>query len=150
MPRYSVFFSNVSNADGNKLIYTAANATPVRHAWTYFTIGSRAAVSDDACNYEIQRITDENATPAGTAITPRRFDEEAPAASANAVQLATGAPTLGDLFMNMSGNKRITLQWYAQHQGEIWVKAAEDNGLLIMSDTPTTAFNVHGCIHFIE
>ncbi len=151
MALYSVAYTNITNADGTNIVYAVLPITPTtRLRWPEIIIGSRAAPQDYACNYEWTRVTNEGATPGGTVVTPDPVDEGDPAAASNAVAGATGAPTYGAISLQIPVNMRATYRWLAQPGREFVTAATEDYGYGLVSDTPSTAFNVTGTIFFEE
>lgn len=151
--RYSIDHEAVPNTDNTTQLYFAVNATPsTRPALYELLLGSRATPADQACAYEIQRFTAENGTPGGTAVTPQAIDPADPAASSNAVADPSGEPTYtaNAILLKFSTHQRTLFRWVAAPGGELVAPATADNGLGLLADTPTTAYNVEPCMHFEE
>ncbi len=132
-----------TNTDNTTILYFAQSASPTtRVKLLEVMIGSIAAPADQACGYEIQRLTDEDATPGGSAVTPHADDPAAPAAACTAVSGPANEPTYtaGAYLAYLPLNQRTPFRWVVQPGRAILVPAAEDNGVGVVADTPTTAF----------
>mgnify|MGYP001569841427 CR=1 FL=1 len=97
-------------------------------------------------------MTDENATPGGTAVTPRPLHNEARAALASSVEAPTGEPTYtGTINMMMIGlNQRATFRWIAAPESQFISADAEDVGFSIFTVATTSAHNINCTMFFSE
>lgn len=155
MARYSASTSGVTNTASQSVLYGAMPASPARRAKiAEVLIGSGAAGADQAANYRIQRITDEAATPGGTAITPVAHEPTDPAANFSSfVADPSSEPTLDSsgIVLDLAIHQRATYRWVAQpDRGEIVIPATEDNGITILTQSVSSAFVISAVITFDE
>lgn len=115
-------------------------------------IGSDAAPADQASEFVIRYVTDENATPGGNAVTPFNLHREERAAMSNAVEAPTGEPTYtGTVNMLMIGlNQRATFRWVAQEGREFVSADAEDVGFSLFVVGTSSAANVNCTMMYEE
>jgi len=152
MPNYSVDGSSGANTDATTILYAVNGATSPRRLYLYHAIiGSPVAPVDQAAEYVIRRLTNENGTPGGTAVTPFPLDEDAPVALSNGVDAPTGEPT----FATGSGlaiplHQRATFQFMANPGDEIVASALDDHGFAIWVESVTSAFNVSSNLIYRE
>lgn len=149
MAKFSVVGQDTNTA-GTTLLYFVNGASgsgvlPVNLALSEVIIGSDATPADQASEYTIRYVTDENATPGGNAVTPRPMMREGRAAMSNAVEAPTGEPTYtGTVNLLMIGlNQRATFRWIAAPGSEFISADAEDEGFSVFSVGTTSAHNVN-------
>jgi len=152
MPRYSVSTgAAVTNTAAESVLYAVNSATsPTRLHMYEWGIGSDVTPADQASQYDILALTDENATPGGAAITPTPLDAEDRAANATGVAESTADPTGTVILMSIGVNQRATYRWVAAPGSEFICDAAEDNGFSIETVATTSAHDVNAYIMFIE
>src|SRR5262245_8644282 len=153
MPRYVIDVSD-TNTDNTTLGYLSSHATVPRRCRVYdFIISSNASPADSTCRYEFQRITAENGTPGGTALTPRPLDPADAAATNKPREAVTGEPTYtaGEYLCRPAVNLRSTFRWVASPYGELLTPAVADDGVGIQADTPSpSAFSATATMYFEE
>lgn len=148
--RYAVIFDGVSNESASTpTIAVVTSAATVRPRIYDLVLGSRAAVNDYACTYDVQRFTAAGTT---TAYTPVPIDPGDPASLTAAGTTATVEPTYTSnaFLLKFSCNQRATFRWVAAPGGELVLPATASNGAGLKGNTPTTAFAVDGIIYFEE
>lgn len=136
----------VTNTDNVQLLYTAQPASPGRRvAVTGIIIGSRAAPADLTCNYEVVRFDDENATPAGTTVTARPFDEDHTAASSmTSLHTVGGAVTTPVVLLDLPVHQRSIYRFAAVRPSEyFWITRLEDHGIMLQADNAGTAYTAN-------
>ena len=142
-----------TNTDNTSLGYVYQPASPTRRPRLYdILLASAATPADNAVNYEFQRMTAENATPGGTAITPQALDPADGTALTLSRSAPTGEPTLtaSAYLLQIPKNMRPTVRWVARQGGELVIPATAANGISVVADTPTTAYAERCTIHFAE
>ena len=152
MPSYHIDGTD-TNTDNTTMGYVSAHATTPRRTRIFdIIIGSRVAPVDQACGYEFSRITAENGTPGGTALTPVAQDPADAAATNKPRSAPTGEPTYsGGIVLYIPLHQRPTFRWVAAKEGrELVTPAAADDGIGILADTPTTAFAMNWGVDFEE
>ncbi len=102
-----------TNTAATTLLYFVNHATTLRRMKLFEVIIGSDATADNAAETVCQRITSENGTPGGSAVTPRPNDPADAAALSNAVEDPSGEPTYtADLIMiNLPGHQRATIIW---------------------------------------
>lgn len=151
MPAYSVV-GEATNTASTTILYFVNGASNARRLKLFeFNIGSDDAPADNAVQYQIRRVTDENATPGGTAVTPVPVDEDDGSALSNAVEDPTGEPTYeSGALIELALNKRATYRWIASPGRECVCSATEDHGFGIYSVQASTAFNTNATLMYEE
>lgn len=139
---------SVTNADNTNMAYVVNKASAdALLEFYHLTWGCAAAPANNMGSYEGIYVTDENATPGGTARTCVPINKAINrTAHANSVELPTGAPTTtGDLVLCRAQQLQVAfIQLVFQPRNRIITPASEDTGLLIRANAPSTAFNVIG------
>lgn len=140
MPAYSVYGEDTNTAS-TSILYVVNGATSPRRLSLYeFIVGSDHVPVDNAFQYNIRRITDEAATPAGTAVTPVKLDEQDPVALSNGVAGPGAEPTYeAGQILELPLNQRATFRWIASPGKEFKVAATEDHGFGIFVAQAATA-----------
>ena len=140
MPTYTVVGEDTNTASTTILYVVNGATTPRRLKLTELFIGSDDVPADSAFQYQIKRITDENATPGGTAVTPGKADQDDPAAQSNGVEACTAEPTYESVhLLELPLNQRATLRWVATPNGALVCSATEDYGFGLFSAQATNA-----------
>lgn len=145
MAKFSVVGQD-TNATATTILYFVNPATSPQNLELYEVVwGSDATPADSAAEYMIRYVTDENATPGGTAVTPRPVAREGRAALSNAVEAPTGEPTYtGTINLFMLGlNQRASFRWIAAPGSEFISADAEDEGFSVFVVGVTTAWNAN-------
>ncbi len=145
MAKYSVVGQD-TNTGGTTLLYFVNGATsPTMLRLSEVIIGSDAAPADNASEFTIRYVTDENGTPNGNAVTPRPIIRGDRAALSNAVEAPTGEPTYtGTVNLLMFGlNQRATFRWIAAPGYEFTSAAAEDEGFALFCVGTSGAVNTN-------
>lgn len=140
MPAYSVYGEDTNTA-ATTLLYVVNGATsPRRLSLFEFIIGSDHVAADNAFQYNLKRVTNEDATPGGTAVTPTKIDSQDPVALSNGVEGPAAEPTYeaGQL-LEIGLNQRATFRWIAVPGKEFKVVATEDYGFGIFVAQAATA-----------
>lgn len=112
---------------------------------------SAAAPADNAGLMYINRAT--TVPTGGTAVTPAQLDLADGAASALAMEAATGGSTLtaGLIMLQIAFNQRATQRWVAKDGGEIVVPSTNNVGLATVPfATGGTAFVIYGQYYYME
>jgi len=151
MHGYSVYGEDTNTA-ATTLLYVVNGATsPRRLALFEFIIGSDHVPADSAFQYNIRRITDEDATPGGTAVTPTKLDEADPAALSNGVEGPAAEPTFeAGQILEIAMNQRTTFRWIAVPNREFKVAATEDHGFGIFVAQAVTAVVANATMLYTE
>jgi len=112
-------------------------------------LGSKDTPTDEACTYQLKRFS---ADGVATAVTPQPLDPDDVAASCTAGKVYTSEPTYtaNTILLYVSLNKRATFRWLARPGAELYLSTTSGEGIGLLCDTPTTAFNEDVCIHFAE
>lgn len=148
MARYSVFGDDTGTGATTALYFVNDSGVPKRLKLYDLTIGSVATPADQAAEHIIRRLTDENMTPGGTAVTPFPLDQDEGAADSTAVESPTGEPTFDATTPATRGmlmvpiNQRATFRWVAAPGSEFICSAAEDQGFAHFISTTTSTFAV--------
>lgn len=143
MAAYSVVGS-WSNAAGDTGLYFVNGSTAFKLALFDAIWGASGTPGDQACEYQVRRITAENMTPGGTAVTPFPLDEDAPAAQSNAVEGCTGEPTYatGAVF-EIGLNQRAPFRWVLHPGREAIVSPTADHGFGMITNAVSSAWTAH-------
>lgn len=151
MARYGVNSSDTNTAGDTLGYYAAPATTPGRATMYELIIGAPPTPADQASEYEVRPITNENATPGGSAVTPVPLDVGDRAALYNAVGGAiTGEPTGTTSVMGFGLNQRATFRWVASPGSGFVTAAAEDNGMSLFPVATTSAHDVVWTILYEE
>src|SRR3990167_1284761 len=120
MSSYTVVGQDTNTAATTLLYFVNTATTPVNLSLHEIIIGSDATPADNASEFVVRYVTDENATPGGTAVTPRPLRREDRAALASSVEAPTGEPTYtSTVNLLMIGlNQRATFRWIAAPEKE--------------------------------
>lgn len=145
MSKYSVVGQDTNTAATTQLYVVNQATTPVNLILYEFMLGSDATPADQASEYVIRYVTDENATPGGTSLTPRPLRREDRAALATSIEAPTGEPTYtGTVNLLMIGlNQRATFRWVAAPGSEFISADAEDEGFSLFTVGTSSAHNVN-------
>jgi len=146
MPRYAVAGAGTNTASTTLLYFVNGGTAPARIKLSDLVIGSDATPADNAAEYAIRRITAENGTPGGTAVTPEPLDFNDRAANSNAVQDPTGEPTYAGtvpsgIYLMIGLNQRATFRWVAAPNGEFICDNADNNGFGLEVQSATATAN---------
>ena len=151
MAKYSVSGSGTNTASDTMTYYAAPATTPGRAYLFELVMGAPPTPADQASEYEVRRITNEDATPGGTATTPTPLDPGDRAALYNAQTGAiTGEPTGTTALMAFGLNQRATFRWVASPGAGFWNAAAEDNGTSLFPVATTSAHDVVQTLFYEE
>lgn len=150
--KYTIVGQDTNTASTTQLYVVNQATTPVNLELHEFSIGSDATPGDQASEYVIRYVTDENATPGGTSLTPRPTMREGRAALATAIEAPTGEPTYtSTVNLYMIGlNQRVTFRWVAIPGFEFISADAEDEGFSIFTVGTTSAHNVNCSMIYTE
>lgn len=151
MSAYSVVASDTNTAATTQGYFVNGNSTPQRLGLFDALFGSSGTPGDQACEYQIRRITAEAMTPGGTAVTPFALDASSPASQANAVEGPTSEPTYatGAAF-ELGLNQRAPFRWVLHPGRELRVAASNDAGWGIITNAVTSAWTGHYTLVFEE
>lgn len=151
MPRYTIVGQDTNTAATTQIYVVNSTTSPSNIALYEFLLGSDA-VADQASEYVIRYVTDENATPGGTALTPRPLYNEGRASNSTAIEGPTGEPTYtGTVNLMMIGlNQRATFRWIAAPGSEFISADAEDVGFSLFTVGTTSAHNINVTFFFEE
>ena len=152
MARYSIAGQDTGTAT-TTILYVVNGASAPRAIALYdILIGSDATPADQASEFAVRNVTDEHATPGGTATTPVNLVRNGPAALSNGVANPTNEPTYGDTtsFLNIALNQRATFRWVAAPGSELVCDDAEDNGWSLFVVGTTSAYNVNTTLLYEE
>ncbi len=140
MPAYSVYGEDTNTATTTILYFVNGATSPRRLALYEIIIGSDHVAADNPFQYNLRRVTNEDASPGGTAVTPTLIDEQDPVALSNGVAGPANEPTYeaGQL-LELSINQRTTFRWIAVPGKEFKVTASEDHGFGIFVAQAATA-----------
>ena|SRR3990167_9080634 len=151
MPAFSVYGSDTNTATTTMLYFVNGASNTHRLKLYEVIFGSAATPGDQAVEYNLRRIDDENATPGGSAVTPAVLEEGATAAFSNAVEAPSGEPTFeSGQILELAVNQRATWRWIASPGSELICTAAEDTGFGIFSAAVTTAFAANFTMLYLE
>jgi len=143
MANYGVNGSGDNTAGDTIVTYAAPATTPGRATMYELIIGSAATPADQASEYEVRPITNENATPGGTAITPIPLNASDRAALYNGEGPAmSGEPTGVTSVMGFALNQRATFRWVAAPGSGFQTAAAEDNGMSVFTVATTATLDI--------
>lgn len=144
MPRYSIIGEDTNTAATTQLYFVNSSNDPTRLKLYEVIIGSDTAPADNAATYHIRRVTNENGTPGGTAVTPFPLDFDDQAARSTAVEAPTGEPTIAaGAALEIGINQRATFRWVAAPGSELIADNAEDNGWCIFVQAVSTAASMN-------
>lgn len=143
MANYSIDGKGTNTAS-TTLLYFVNHATTLHRLKLFEVIIASSVSADNAAESVIQRITAENGTPGGTAVTPTEDDPADPAADSNAVEDPSGEPTYtaNKILVNLSGHQRATLLWSPAEGREVIAPATGDNGMGLQSIVAATAWTM--------
>lgn len=113
--------------------------------------GSPSTPANNACEMQFQRCTTAG-TP-GSSLTPQALDPGDPAAvTTSGLATFSAGPTLtaSAFLQTFPLNQQASLIWQAPPGGELVVPATASNGLALMTQVLTSAFNGAGTIYFAE
>jgi len=151
MPRYSVSDFGTNTAGDTMLYFVNAITTFTRLAMYELVIGSDATPADQAADYRIHRITNEHATPGGSAITASPLANDTRVWQGTSIGFTiTGEPTGTEVMLAVSLNQRATFRWVAAPGSEFTSASAEDEGFSIFPSSVTSAFAVAITMMFAE
>ena len=141
MPKYAVVGEDTNTASATQptLYFVNGATTPGALALYEFIIGHDAAPADNAYQYQIANVTNENATPGGGAVTPLNLVRNGRTSLSNAVEASTADATVTLAFLEIGLNMRATFRWIASPGSEMICDDAEDNGWGIMCIQAATA-----------
>lgn len=144
MTRYTVFLQDTNTA-ATTIGYFVNGATSPQNLILYeFTLDSDASPSNQGGEFQIRYVTDENATPGGTAITPFDLNRAiANTALSNAVQAPTGEPTYTStvIMYGFALNQQATYTWKASPGSEFISADTEDVGFSLFAVSTSSAAN---------
>lgn len=145
MSAYTIVGQDTNTASTTQIYVVNQATTPVNLIFSEIDIGSDASPVDAASEYVVRYVTDENATPGGTSLTPRPLRREDRAALATAIEGPTGEPTYtGTVNLLMFGiNQRTTWRWVAVPGREFVSADAEDEGFSLFTVGTTSAHNIN-------
>ncbi len=141
MPRYSAVGS-ATNTAATTILYVVSPASTFRRIHLYEVIlGSQATPADQAAQYQIRRLTDEDTTPGGAGVTGVPLDIDDSVAISAAVEDPSGEPTYETgALLEIALNQRATFRWVAAPGSEFICTAAEDQGFGIEAVAVTSAY----------
>lgn len=140
MPVYNIN-GKATNTAATTLGYISAHATVPRRTRTLEIVLGSGADGANAAIYHLKRITAENGTPGGTALTPAPLDPE-DAAATNKPRNDPNEPTYGsEIVMSLPKNQRATTRFVAleDRRTPVTPKVADD-GLGLLVDAVSTAY----------
>lgn len=152
MSKYTVVGQDTNTAATTLLYFTNTATTPVNLSLHEVIIGSDATPADNASEFAIRYVTDENATPGGTAVTPRPLRRENRAALSNSVEAPSGEPTYaGTVNLLMIGlNQRSSFRWFAVPGNEFVSADVDDEGFSLFCVGTTSAVNYNVTMGYTE
>jgi len=132
-----------TNTAATTILYFVNHATTLHRITLFELIAGADVTADAAFEAHVRRITAENGTPGGSAVTPQTNDPGDPAADSNAVEDPSGEPTFtaNANMLVFPGHQRATILWAPAPGREIIVPATGDNGLGFVISSVTSAFN---------
>lgn len=140
MSAYSVWGSDTNDA-ADTILYFVNGSTAFRIALFDTVWGSTGTPGDQAAEYQVRRITAENMTPGGTAVTPFPLDEDDPAAQSNAVEAPTGEPTYASgAAFEIGLNQRAPFRWVLHPGREVRTSPTADHGFGVITNAVTSAW----------
>lgn len=144
--RYSIDGEDTNTA--STTILELRSTTAIRPAIYDFISGSDATPGDQAVELSLQRTTTAGTS---TSVTPQALDSGDPAATATAGKAHSAEPTYTSnaILLNVAHNQRATFRWVAAPESELWLPAAA-NGVGVIIETVTSAFNQVNMIHYCE
>ena len=135
MANYSVSWNATNTASATVPMGCLTWATSAKRLKvTGLIVGSDATPADNAAKYAFQRTTARGT--ASTSITPQATDPADPAALATFDTAWSANPTLtaNAFVLQLAGNQRATLRWFATYPGkELIIPTTAGNGLALMS-----------------
>ena len=132
-----------TNTSAKTLVYVVNGSSTPRRLALYDTIwGASGTPGDQAAEYQIKRITAENMTPGGSALTPVAIDQAAPAAQSNGVLSCTGEPTYASaILLDLGLNQRSPFRWVLHPGRECVVSASNDAGWGLFVNAVTSTWS---------
>lgn len=143
MAGYSVNGSG-TNTGSKTLVYTVNGSSSPRRLALYDNVwGASGTPGDQAAEYQIKRITAENMTPGGTALTPVAIDQASPAGQSNGVLSCTGEPTYASALplLDIGLNQRSPFRWILHPGRECVVSASNDAGFGMFVNAVTSTWS---------
>lgn len=117
-------FSGSITGAATKTIVVVSSGGTVRPYVVEFDISSNATPADNSSEWQLLSCT---AAGTSTAVTPRQFDEQDPAAISAAGKNNSAEPTYtGVSLVDVAHNQRATFRWIAAPNG--WIIAAATSG----------------------
>jgi hypothetical protein len=143
MANFTIEGNDTSTA-ATTILYFVNHATTLHRLKLFEVFVASDASADSSYSGFIRRITAENGTPGGTAVTPRPNDPADAAADSNAVEAPTGEPTYTatSTMIMTGGHQRSSFLWAPAAGREIIVPATADNGLGHEIQVSATAYNM--------
>lgn len=141
-----------TNTASTTLLYFVNGATARLLMLYDMVFGSDAAPVDQAAEYGIRKVTAENMTPGGTAVTPSDLNQANNAtANSNAVEDPSGEPTMdAGEFLNIALHQRATFRMPLNPGSELISAATADNGWAWFATGVTSAYNAVGTMLYEE
>ena len=138
---YSAWGSFTVAANKTGLYFVNGNTQP-RRLFLYDCLwGAQGTPGDQAAEFQVRRITAENMTPGGAAVTPFPVDQANPAAQSNGVEACTGEPTYASgAALEMSLNQRAPFRWVLHPGRECVASASNDAGWGIICNAVTSGW----------
>lgn len=146
--RYAIVINNTAIPSAKSIIGLTSAAT-VRPKLYEINLGSPATPADNAADANVKRFT---ATGTVTAFTPTALDNGDPASLTAGFVNASVDPTItsNSQMLAFGWNQRAAYRWLANPDSEIVAPATASNGLVVQNQVVNAAFNVTGCIFFVE
>ncbi len=151
MANYSIEGNDTSTAS-TTILYFVNHATSLRRMKLFEVFVASDASADSSYSGFIRRITAENGTPGGTAVTPRPNDPGDPVSLSNAVEAPSGEPTYTatSTQLTVAGHQRSSFLWAPAERREIVVPATGNNGLGLEIQVAASAFNMVVSMRYSE
>lgn len=146
--RYAIAINNTAIPSAKTIIGLTSNAN-VRPKLYEIDFGSPATPADNAADFNVKRST---ATGTTTAFTPTALDPADPASQTAGFVNASVDPTYtaSSQMLCAAWNQRAAYRWLANPDSEIIAPSTASNGLGVQNQVVNAAFNVTGCILFVE
>ena len=150
--KYAVSGSMALIAADTILYFVNGATSPRRLALIDLVIGSSGTPADQAARLQLKRITNEDASPGGSALTPVPVDAGDPAALSNGVSAPTTEGTYESVLpiLDFGLNQRASFRWVAAPGSEPKCAAAEDNGFGLFCLTVSTQWTSNQAMIYEE